>query len=1724
MSREFQNAKSNLLNETIEYACPRPQDFLDTYGFIIDGDRFRYHPCSICNLPKAFFHYAENFDSACNIETLHHIEISKYGSVMEVVRKNTDVKAFEESVKKDIKRNEESRQQHILSRSNSTPSSNLSLDDLVKALTLSHGPKIKCPKWSNGIRADNYIQSLEDWFLTCNIKNQVMRYTLVLEAFKESENDSLKPILDNFISSVRPEISETDPEKFASVLIPKFLKEKFHLNTLTRSVETWKKLLLLEHDPTQTEIFISNLHTLFEDCKQFNLDLSESQKAAFMLSKLNVDQNTYRNIVSNTDDLADPQVFKTLESNVRKNCNLPATVVSSVNYLQFDDRFRRSRSRDKYSNSSYKKDRSKSRSRSRDHRGRSKSRSKSRDDKNRRPSQGDRYSKYNESNTFVASQTSQANQNSSINEEERKLEIEDTYFSLDGIDSDLHCYKNFIIDTGAPSSIMSFDNAKKIIADFKKLGKPFKVDSVHKYFRFGPSRTYKSTQRLKFPLLMYKAELDVSFYIIDAPNIPNLLGQDVLDRLQVNIDLSGRNLIFKSKDRNGQILVPVRKLPTGHYAIPLTLTNVYFLVRDGPGQEQGQDSGQGAGQGQGEGRGQQRGILRSEGQEDEGRALQVHFVGTDEQDSGDNTQESPEIQSKKAVIIKIHRLTSHASANQLWKFLKRAYQFTNGDKKLIYSTLESCDVCSFYKKTNPRSKVCLPRSLQVNEIIAIDLKDFRSKFGFYILYIVDLFSRLMMGVITPDKKPESIIKGLNEWAVGKGAGLGWPKAIFSDNGSEFVNTKMSDLTSKLNIVHKTTPSYTPNANGLNERRHWTCDVLFEKAKSDNLNNLSDQQLLDSVIFFQNSEIIDDLGFSPLQIVTGRNPALMNANDFPLPSAEFDCGSEYVRSLLATQGKIRSYVRSNDVSNRVDQFMSQSRRVSAVQDKLFQNGQKIIFQDPVDNVWKRATLVCKVGRSCSIDIAGQIRKVDLSRLDYDRQEEWNKLISDTIEQIDNKVCNKFPSAVFPQPNPIVSGDVHMSQPPQLSQAATHTQGNTHPLDTPTHTHSQHTHTAQLFPQGDDISSKSVKSISDVFTRDLFGDFQVEGQGENLNGRPKNHSFVKVKHNDSINPIFGQVIFVAKGKSRNNLNFTIKFLDHKWQCAIGKNISSWEYIAREDFDMLIKICQEALSKGGATDTFFSIEDICMVSIPPREQGTPEILRSKLEELNKWHRYNVMETVDFDHQQVIPTHWVVTEKKDEKESNKCQFKARLCVRGDREFGYDRTDSPTAPRDLVRLLITLSALLGYKMHTLDISSAFLQSGHPGRSIFLRPPEEANLEGKLWLLKKGVYGLADASRLWFLKFKNFLLDNNFEQLGDSDSVFMLKEAGKITGLVATHVDDIMYSGSENFISWFNAKVSQKFTVSKFESEAFTYTGIDIISNDQEITLNQHNAAQKLNFLDISSFKEGETGKQGEHLTRQVVGQTGWLVYQTRPDIAFRNLELSTVQQKPSLQNLKDCNKLIKLAKEDSFHMRYPMSNGKTKWSDYAIWSFTDASHALLDNKEKSSEGRLLFLVNMKNFTSYPLAWKSGVIKTVCKDIKSAETRALVNGLDEAIYFRDIFDSAINHKFPILSFTDNKSLKDSLYSTNLITDKSLRLNIAYLKQRLENRDINKISWVSTDMQLADILTKSSVKFDILKSIFQKGKFSHSFVQKINSSRTKTDYVCSNYICAYSCRRIALKRQ
>ena len=98
-----------------------------------------------------------------------------------------------------------------------------------------------------------------------------------------------------------------------------------------------------------------------------------------------------------------------------------------------------------------------------------------------------------------------------------------------------------------------------------------------------------------------------------------------------------------------------------------------------------------------------------------------------------------------------------------------------------------------------------------------------------------------------------------------------------------------------------------------------------------------------------------------------------------------------------------------------------------------------------------------------------------------------------------------------------------------------------------------------------------------------------------------------------------------------------------------------------------------------------------------------------------------------------------------------ARLVARGFEEQKNDKSmnDSPTYGKEVLRVSQSWS------LNSIEIKSAFLQRKEIIRQVYLKPPKEFAREGKVWLLKKTVYGLSDAPKSWYTKVKEELLKLN---------------------------------------------------------------------------------------------------------------------------------------------------------------------------------------------------------------------------------------------------------------------------------------------------------------------------------------------------------------------------------
>ena len=84
----------------------------------------------------------------------------------------------------------------------------------------------------------------------------------------------------------------------------------------------------------------------------------------------------------------------------------------------------------------------------------------------------------------------------------------------------------------------------------------------------------------------------------------------------------------------------------------------------------------------------------------------------------------------------------------------------------------------------------------------------------------------MQGKLLNNKKADTILQAITDsWCMS----LGFPShGFFAYNAGEFQNIKLDELASKLGLIVKFGPAYSPWSNGLNKRNHMSADLTIKK--------------------------------------------------------------------------------------------------------------------------------------------------------------------------------------------------------------------------------------------------------------------------------------------------------------------------------------------------------------------------------------------------------------------------------------------------------------------------------------------------------------------------------------------------------------------------------------------------------------------------------------------------------------------------------------------------------------------------------------------------------------------------------------------------------------------------------------------------------------------------------------------------------------------------------
>ena len=101
----------------------------------------------------------------------------------------------------------------------------------------------------------------------------------------------------------------------------------------------------------------------------------------------------------------------------------------------------------------------------------------------------------------------------------------------------------------------------------------------------------------------------------------------------------------------------------------------------------------------------------------------------------------------------------------------------------------------------------------------------------------------------------------------------------------------------------------------------------------------------------------------------------------------------------------------------------------------------------------------------------------------------------------------------------------------------------------------------------------------------------------------------------------------------------------------------------------------------------------------------------------------------------------------------------------------------------------------------------------------------------------------------------------------------------------------------------------------------------------------------------------------------------------------------------------------------------------------------------------------------------------------------LEEGLEASFYYRQMLEDILGYEHKTIrieAYVDNKSVIEALFSTRMVEDKRLRVDVAAIQESLKLQDINLIQWIPGQLQLANVMTKQGASGFLLLKVLQSG--------------------------------------
>ena len=436
--------------------------------------------------------------------------------------------------------------------------------------------------------------------------------------------------------------------------------------------------------------------------------------------------------------------------------------------------------------------------------------------------------------------------------------------------------------------------------------------------------------------------------------------------------------------------------------------------------------------------------------------------------------------------------------------------------------------------------------------------------------------------------------------------------------------------------------------------------------------------------------------------------------------------------------------------------------------------------------------------------------------------------------------------------------------------------------------------------------------------------------------------------------------------------------------------------------------------------------------------------------------------------------------------RYRARLVAKGYSQHpGYDflETFAPTVRVAAVRTILAIAAIEDLELRSIDISHAFL-NGELEEDIYMEQPEGFEVGGPdhVCKLKKSLYGLKQAGRVWNKKLYATLQEMGFTRIESDNSVYVfIRDDIRII----LFVDDITLAcKSSSVLDQTVKELATHFKLHDLDETSYLL-GIKVERDhpNRRIYLSQRqyivDMLEKYGLsnanpvstpmdpgLKLSTSMAPQTDDDVAFMKSvpyiNAVGSLMYLAITSRPDIAYSVGVLARFNSNPGPLHWKAVKHLLRYCK-GTMDLKLVYGPGN---SNEFFTTYSDADHGGNSDNGRSTGGYLVTL------GSGAVSWSSKLQSLVALSTTEAEYISAVEAAKEIVWMRQFLDElGYPQHGPSILYMDNQSAisvsKNPEYYGRM---KHLDLRWYWLRDVVDAGTVEP-SFIPTNEMPADILTK-----------------------------------------------------